>query len=322
MDASELESYKEQVATIETALQADPNNTELQILKTELLDLISLTESLQQQQQQQEETASPLPSSAAAAGATLVTSSPSASSSVRTSPSVTSSPSHSSSSSPFPSITATSATKPSGVDPSKQPIYQSPPPPSRQWAVGDKCRALYAADGRYYEATILSVGGGGQVYSVQYKGYESSAPGVVGPQDLKAPLDPKKYQKTNAAAGATNEGEKKKRSAEESVGGAGAGGAGGAGGGGGGGGGGAKKKKSTGPSEQVQKQQAWQNFSKGGKKTKGAAPILKKSIFASPDNPEGKGKKKRIITERERGGEGVAVLFVCFVFVNVHALQL
>ncbi|KAF9366277.1 hypothetical protein BGX34_004728 [Mortierella sp. NVP85] len=248
MDASELESYKEQVATIETALQADPNNAELQILKTELLDLISLTESLQQQQQQQEEAASPLPSSAAAA--------------------------------------ATSATKPSGVDPSKQPIYQPPPPPTRQWAVGDKCRALYAADGRYYEATILSVGGGGQVYSVQYKGYESSAPGVVGPQDLKAPHDPKKYQKNNAAAGATNEGEKKKRSAEESVGGAGSGGA----GGGGGGGGSAKKKKSTGPSEQVQKQQAWQNFAKGaaGKKTKGAAPILKKSIFASPDNPEGK----------------------------------
>ncbi|KAK3828112.1 MAG: hypothetical protein J3Q66DRAFT_8308 [Benniella sp.] len=286
MDASELESYKEQVATIETALQADPNNAELQILKTELLDLISLTESLQQQQQ--EEAASPLPSSAAAAGATLVTSSssPSVSSSVRTSPSVTSSPSRSSSSSPFPSTTATSATKPSGVDPSKQPIYQ--PLPSRQWAVGDKCRALYAADGRYYEATILSIGGGGQVYSVQYKGYESSAPGVVGPQDLKAPHDPKKYQKNNAAAGATNEGENKKRSAEESVGGAGAGGSGGAGGGGGGGG--AKKKKSTGPSEQVQKQQAWQNFAKGagGKKTKGAAPILKKSIFASPDNPEGK----------------------------------
>ncbi|KAF9994275.1 hypothetical protein BGZ65_010104 [Modicella reniformis] len=307
MDASELNSYKEQVATIESALQADPNNTELLTLKSELLDLISLTESLLLQQQQQQQQLEETHSSFAAA---TRTDSPSLSSS-----SATSSPNRSStfSTPPPPSLPLSiTSSKPSGtstaaaVDPSKQPIYQPPPPPPRQWVVGDKCRALYADDGRYYEATILSIGNGGQVYSVQYKGYEASAPSLVGPQELKAPHDPKKYQKYQPAVGGgvggTEDGEKKKRAAVDGgtgtgtgtgiVTGTGAGtGAAAAAAGGGGGGGMNKKKKITGPSEQVQKQQAWQSFSKGGagaKKTKGAAPMVKKSIFASPDTPDGK----------------------------------
>ncbi|KAI8594255.1 hypothetical protein EDD21DRAFT_314671 [Dissophora ornata] len=229
MDASDLISYKEQVATIETALQADPLNADLLTLKTELLELISLTESLIQQEAQNQTTIS-----------------------------------SSSSSSSIP-----------------QPIYQ-PPPPTRHWAVGERCRALYADDGKYYEATILSIGGSGQVYSVQYKGYEASPPALVGPQDLKLPHDNKKYQNghhqhsagavTTGEAGNETEKGQKKRGADGGL---------------------AKKKKTAGGGgEQVQKQMAWQNFAKAGaKKTKGnAGPVMKKSIFATPDNPEGKGK--------------------------------
>ncbi|KAG0220795.1 hypothetical protein B0O80DRAFT_425128 [Mortierella sp. GBAus27b] len=271
MATSELDSYREQVATIESALQADPNNTELQNLKTELLDLISLTESLQQQEEE-----------LAAAAAT---------SSATSSAAATPTPS-----TPTPTPAVAASTPPptnnssSSLDPAKQPIYQ----PVRQWAVGDKCRALYPDDGRYYEATILNIGGGGQVFSVQYKGYESSAPGVLGPQDLKLPHAPKHAKHTDAGVGAaagvagaaagvagaaTEESGKKKRSADDVGPGAGAGAA-----------PGMKKKKHSGPSEQVQKQQAWQNFAKGAgsKKTKGATPIMKKSIFASPDSLDGK----------------------------------
>ncbi|KAI1311590.1 hypothetical protein EDD11_003365 [Mortierella claussenii] len=290
MDASELLNLKNEIAAIDSALLTDPGNQELLTLKAELLDLVSLTEGMLQEQQQ----ASPsVPTDAARASPSLsspITSSPaSASHSGYSSPSITTPTTTT-------TTTATTTSNPSssaksGSDPSKQPIYQ-PPPTSvapKHWSVGDQCRALYAADGKFYEATILSIGGSGQIFSVQYKGYEASPPAMVGPGDLKLPVDKSKYQKHNKYTGAgvgaggvteAGEGDKgtKKRGHDaddvptEAT-------------------GGVKKKKAGGAaSEQVQKQMAWQNFAKGGgaaKKGKGVS-VLKKSIFATPENPEGK----------------------------------
>ncbi|KAG0303887.1 hypothetical protein BGZ98_006171 [Dissophora globulifera] len=285
MEASDLISYREQVATIETALQTDPHNAELLSLKTELLELISLTENLLQEEEAQAlSTTTTTSSPATPASATAASSSTQRDVGVTYNPiSPTHSPSRSGYDSPNDSSTKRSSS--SAADPSKQPIYQ-PPPPVRHWSVGDRCRALFADDGKFYEATILSIGGSGQVFSVQYVGYETSAPALVGPQDLKQPYDHKKYQNKHqqpsgaaAATGTAGETEKglKKRGAD---GGAGMSSA---------GPGAAKKKKGTGVNEQTQKQLAWQTFAKGGaKKVKGVAPILKKSIFATPDNPDGK----------------------------------
>jgi survival of motor neuron-related-splicing factor 30 len=44
MDASELETFQAQLTQVETALQADPDNQELESLRTELKTLIQLTE--------------------------------------------------------------------------------------------------------------------------------------------------------------------------------------------------------------------------------------------------------------------------------------
>ncbi|KAG0098762.1 hypothetical protein BGZ93_010475 [Podila epicladia] len=281
---AEILDYKEQVAALDSALQADPANEELLTIKTELLELITLTETLlQQERQTAASTAAVAPSTSTISFASSVTQ---PSSSISTS---TSQPSSPPAASQGRDLSTQRTQKPGGAsasasDASNQPIYQ-PPAPTRHWVVGERCRALYAADGKFYEATILGVATGaeGPIYSVQYKGYETTAPSTLTAQDLKVIPDTKKYQKghqslastttteAGSAAGGVADADKRKRGAE-----------------GGAGGEGAKKKKST-PSEQVQKQMAWQNFAKGGvKKAKGSGGMLKKSIFATPDNPEGK----------------------------------
>ncbi|KAG9322554.1 hypothetical protein KVV02_001839 [Mortierella alpina] len=308
MEASDLINYKEQVATIEAALQEDPSNEELLTLKAELLELITLTETLLQQEQEQQQQAAQATAAAKAlesSSHTAATAAAASSSSFHSSNHSPQSISGSGSGSSTPHAPPPSTTKPPPE--SNQPIYQ-PPAPVRHWSAGDRCRALYQ-DGKFYEAKILAVGGGGQVYTVAFKGYESSPPALVGPQDLKAIYDPKKHQKhdhnktgagaaTTATAAASaavassgaRDGDKtlltqKKRGPDDA-----------------GGDGGPKKKKVA--SEQVQKQMAWQNFAKGGaKKAKG--PVLKKSIFATPDNPEGKvgvvGSGKGMTSFQQRG---------------------
>ncbi|KAF9413606.1 hypothetical protein BGZ94_000675 [Podila epigama] len=296
---AEIQTYKEQVAALDSALQADPANEELLTIKTELLELISLTETLLQQEQQQAVTASTA-SAASAATASLSSTVPSSvvSSSFSSSslPSSTNSIS-TSSTSPLTSSSATAAPPATASKPvlsdSNKPIYQ-PPPPTKNWAVGDRCRALYAADGKYYEATVIGVatGADGNIYSVQYKGYESSPPSTLTAQELKPIHDTKNHQKGHPQSGSTSAIGVSSSSSSEATSGGGATGDGSKADGekrkrGPDGEGGPKKKK--GPSEQVQKQMAWQNFAKGGaKKSKGTSGILKKSIFATPDNPDGK----------------------------------
>ncbi|KAF9146254.1 hypothetical protein BGX30_002510 [Mortierella sp. GBA39] len=284
MDPSELTSLKEQVADLETALLSDPNNEDLLTCKTELLELISLTETLLQQEQQ---LADDLPALAAPVETTPVTQQANGGGvSATSSPyRTTSTASGSGASTPNTSTTASTSTAAPATKGSNQPIYQ-PPAQTRLWAVGDRCRALYAEDGKYYEATILAVADGQQAYSVQYTGYANSPPVTLEPENLKPIYDPKKHQQHTPAAGDDSEevkaGQKRGPDAGVSV-----------GSGAGAGGGMKKKKKDAGPSEQVQKQMAWQNFAKGKSSVKkgkasGGVVGLKKSIFATPDNPEGK----------------------------------
>lgn len=280
MDPSELISLKEQVADLETALLSDPNNEDLLTCKTELLELISLTETLLQQEQQlgASDSAAPVETTVAQASGRGV--------SATSSPYRTSTASSGSGASTPITSTPTSTTASKG---SNQPIYQSAAQ-SRIWTVGDRCRAFYAEDGKYYEATILAVADGTQAYSVQYTGYSNSPPVTLGPENLKPMYDPRKHQQhTPATAIVSGDSEEvkagqKRGSDSGATASAGAGGV-------------MKKKKKAdaGPSEQVQKQMAWQNFAKGKTgvkkgKTGSSGVGLKKSIFATPDNPEGKGK--------------------------------
>ncbi|KAF9122860.1 hypothetical protein BGW39_009453 [Mortierella sp. 14UC] len=295
MDPSELISLKQQVADLDSALQSDPKNEDLLTLKTELLDLISLTETLLQQEQQLTE-----PEPAAVEASSPVT--PTA----VTTPVALGAGKTSSSSSPYRASTesgsgastptahrptTTTAPAPAPTSSSKQPIYQPVPAATRTWALGDRCRAMYAEDGKYYEATILGVGTsatGGQVYSLQYTGYADSPPVNLSAEYLK-PIYEKKHHHAPAAAVSAGNGEDvggvkagQKRGLDGAPGAA-------PGPGAAAGGGLKKKKKDAGPSEQVQKQTAWQNFAKGGvKKGIKTGAGLKKSIFATPDNPEGK----------------------------------
>ncbi|KAF9929120.1 hypothetical protein FBU30_001849 [Linnemannia zychae] len=275
MDPSELASLKEQVADLETALLSDPNNEDLLTLKTELLELISLTETVLQQEQQLAEPASSESKSPQVSIPTLTSTatkaSPGALSSASSSPYRAATETLSGGSTP---VTQKSVPSSGGAN---QPIYQ-PPAPTRHWVVGDRVRALYTEDGKYYEATILGVGAGanGQVYSVQYVGYTDTPPATLGADQIKPIYDHKKHHPhAGADEGDIKAGQKRGSDGSTSA---------------GPGSGIKKKKKDTGPSEQVQKQMAWQNFAKGGSK-KGKSSgggLLKKSIFATPDNPEGK----------------------------------
>ncbi|KAG0274566.1 hypothetical protein BGZ95_009653 [Linnemannia exigua] len=306
MDPSELISLKQQVADLDSALVSDPNNEDLLTLKTELLDLISLTETLLQQEQQLTDPVGPVPVEVVSPVTAAVTTTPvalgagRASTSSSSSPYRTSTESGSGASTPTAhrpttttTTTTTSAPTPSSAS-SKQPIYQPASASTRTWAVGDRCRAMYAEDGKYYEATVLGVGTGatgGQVYSLQYTGYADAPPVNLSAEYLKPIYEKKHHQPAAASAAAASpvDGEGAggfkaghKRGldgATEAV------------SGGAPGGGLKKKKKDAGPNEQVQKQMAWQNFAKGGGKKgakTGGGAGLKKSIFATPDNPEGK----------------------------------
>ncbi|CAG8498494.1 10679_t:CDS:2 [Paraglomus occultum] len=136
------------------------------------------------------------------------------------SPSNTTSPKSQSLSSP---TTPTSAT-------SSIPVF------TRPIQVGDTCLARWSGDGQFYPATVTAIGGGDQVFSVVFKGYNNVE--LVNVQDIK-------------------------------------------------------------PKEQrVVKQKQWLAFAHSaaaapGRRTNKAKrlvqpPINKKSIFATPENPEGK----------------------------------
>lgn len=140
---------------------------------------------------------------------------------------------------------------------------------SHEFSVDQEVMARWSGDGQFYKAVITAIGGADQVFSVKFKGYSESE--FVKAEDIKPLVDKKragifenvveepkpKKKKDGTTNGATTP----------------------------------KKKKTV---EFENKKNAWLNFATGtnSKKKKsvgGAAPINKKSIFKTPDNPEGKG---------------------------------
>lgn len=140
---------------------------------------------------------------------------------------------------------------------------------NHEFSVDQEVMARYSGDGQFYKATITAIGGADQVFSVKFKGYSESE--FVNADDIKPIVDkkrvgifenvegPKKKKKDNVAP---------KDPSVPSV---------------------PKKKKAV---EFENKKNAWLNFATGTSKKKKTTPINKKSIFKTPDNPEGKGKKK------------------------------
>lgn len=156
----------------------------------------------------------------------------------------------------------------------KQPAPSSVPTTSlknHEFSVDQEVMARWSGDGQFYKATITAIGGADQVFSVKFKGYSESE--FVNAEDIKPIIDkkrvgifenvegPKKKKKDNSAVVA-------KDTSVPSV---------------------PKKKKAV---EFENKKNAWLNFATGTSKKKKTTPINKKSIFKTPDNPEGKGKKK------------------------------
>ncbi|KAI8082856.1 uncharacterized protein BX664DRAFT_301318 [Halteromyces radiatus] len=147
---------------------------------------------------------------------------------------------------------------------------------THQFTVGQEVKAKWSQDGQYYRATITAIGGADQIFSVQFRGYKDIE--VVSVADIE-PLEKdkrkgifegiKKNDDTDTGLLATgspsvgDDGNKKKKDG--------------------------KKVKKV--SEVEVKKNAWLNFAKGSdkkKKKQKVAPINKKSIFKTPDNPESK----------------------------------
>jgi survival-of-motor-neuron-related-splicing factor 30 len=169
---------------------------------------------------------------------------------------------------------ASSAAESSPVKKKQQPV-PSPTPTAtalkhHEFSVDQEVMARWSGDGEFYKAVITAIGGADQVFSVKFKGYNEAE--FVKAEDIKAipnkrkqagvfeNIEKPKKKKTSAAAPAP---------APPAV---------------------PKKKKAV---EFENKKNAWLNFATGGsKKAKSKAPavINKKSIFKTPDNPEGKGK--------------------------------
>ncbi|OBZ82306.1 Survival of motor neuron-related-splicing factor 30 [Choanephora cucurbitarum] len=265
MSAEEIESYKFQLEQVELALQADPENDELQKLQNDLKELIAMFEAV-----------------------------------TPTTPAT-------------PTVTS-AGTQDSPAPKNKRKYDSEPTPPStsttalklHEFSVDQEVLARWSGDGQFYKAIITAIGGADQVFSVKFKGYNDVE--FVKAEDIKPIVDKKrpgifedvvdsssKRKKKEAAPQATN------ASSSSSLGGhnnhslpptpAAS----------------LKKKKA---SEFESKKNAWLNFATGSssssKKKKTVAPVInKKSIFKTPDNPEGKvgvvGSGKGMTSFQQRG---------------------
>ncbi|GAA5993634.1 hypothetical protein JCM10908_000653 [Rhodotorula pacifica] len=154
MDQQELETYEYQLSQIKLGLAKDPNNVEMQTLKTELEDLIALTK---------EYLSSQAPPAGAAAGATTAAAASSASTFASTTK-------------PASSASSSAATK----------AKASPAPTGAKvsYKPGDECSCRYS-DGKWYPARITQISGSSDqpVYTVVFKGYDT--PEVVTMNDIR-----------------------------------------------------------------------------------------------------------------------------------------
>lgn len=137
---------------------------------------------------------------------------------------------------------------------------------SHNFSVDHEVMARWSGDGQFYKAVITAIGGADQVFSVKFKGYSESE--FVKAEDIKPVQDKKRSGIFENVA--SEEQPKQKKKKEGSAGAE------------------PKKKKAV---EFENKKNAWLNFAtgSGSKKKKTAPSINKKSIFKTPDNPEGKG---------------------------------
>ncbi|GAA5962383.1 hypothetical protein JCM8115_001472 [Rhodotorula mucilaginosa] len=272
MDQQELETYEYQLSQIKLGLAKDPNNVEMQTLKTELEDLIALTKEY-------------LSSQAPAPAASTSAPSASASTSASTTPK-TGSGSAAASAKAKPAAPAAA----SGVKVSYKP--------------GDECSCRYS-DGKWYPARFTQISGSTDqpVYTVVFKGYDT--PEVVTMNDIR-PLN--KWDSGAAGAGAGGSGagasgagekrkageptkedlekERKKKKNEKK----------------------AETLKAK-AEEQAAKQKGWQAFAKKGTKKGIHIPGVKgESIFRSPaeGNPNarvgvvGAGRGMTAVAQRKR----------------------
>ncbi|SAM05857.1 hypothetical protein [Absidia glauca] len=253
MGDNESEAYHFQLEQVEHALAGDPTNEELLTLQRDLKELIALTTQYEQ---------------------------------------VSSGNNNNSSTQPPPSdISGRKRSRsPSLSSPSTDTTLQTPPAKTRsvlaahQFSVGQEVKAKWSQDGQYYKATITAIGGADQIFSVQFRGYKDIE--VVSVGDIE-PLEKDKrkgiFEGIKGVGGSNNSGGGGGDSDSSgrigvSVGDDGSNGA-------------NKKKKTKKVSEVEVKKNAWLNFAGGGdkkKKKQKVAPINKKSIFKTPDNPESK----------------------------------
>jgi survival-of-motor-neuron-related-splicing factor 30 len=269
MDVHELASYRYQLEQVEELLANDPNNAEMLKLKKDLQDLINLSTEL--------------------VGASQATTSKSATASSRPS-------------------TATASKKSSGEDeeevdallkrteislsqrpislPDDVAIYADDVPLSK-WSVGDRIRARYKGDGKLYTARVVSVGGtdAAPIYSVVFKGYEDK-PEIVAHADTRrlmgaktagghGPKTPNGPTTISASTSVVRKREAKSNENDED----------------------SKRLKGSSArklrqAEQRERQQAWLKFASGTsvskKKSKKISILNKKSMFSTPDNPNGR----------------------------------
>ena len=162
-----------QLSQIKLGLAKDPNNVEMQTLKTELEDLIALTK---------EYLSSQAPAPAAAAAASTSAASASASTSASTTPKTGSG-------------SAAASAKAKSAAPAASGVKVSYKP-------GDECSCRYS-DGKWYPARITQISGSTDqpVYTVVFKGYDT--PEVVTMNDIR-PLN--KWDSGAAGAGAGGSG--------------------------------------------------------------------------------------------------------------------
>ena len=173
-----------QLSQIKLGLAKDPNNVEMQTLKTELEDLIALTK---------EYLSSQAAAPPAAAAASTSAASASASTSASTTPKTSSGP-------------AAASAKAKSAAPAAAGIKVSYKP-------GDECSCRYS-DGKWYPARITQISGSTDqpVYTVVFKGYDT--PEIVTMNDIR-PSNKWDSGTTGAGAGgsgagASGAGEKRK----------------------------------------------------------------------------------------------------------------
>ncbi|KAH9810680.1 hypothetical protein DFH28DRAFT_493479 [Melampsora americana] len=130
---------------------------------------------------------------------------------------------------------------------------------------GDNCMAKYAGDGKYYPAKITTIGGSSdtRIYTVVFKGYDTTE--LVTASEIRPLTDPKKRSLVENEQESDKDRKRKKNEKKT-------------------------ESKAAKAAEQMEKQKSWQSFAKKSVKKGVHIPgIVGESMFASPDNPFGKG---------------------------------